>query len=440
MWDNIYKILLKVRHSASGASLIYFALIMPVFLGFAGLGFDATLWFMEKRQLQSVADSSAITAAYSLSKGETQQAILLAAKVDAGNNNFNVGGDYTIVVTSPPTTGEFVGLTNHVMVTFTRPGVRLFTSMLGMDRTTILASATAGILTNGEHCILALNETRDKALEFSGTSDVTIGCGVASNSNSSEAIYLNGTAALSADPAAQAYGDIFKGANATLDVPSPIQALSQRSENPFEGLTVPVDPVACLETNRNVRGNEPQPVRLLPGRYCDGLSISAGADVEMEPGIYIIDGDAFTMAGSASLISIASGPDPEGVAIILTGPSPAEIATVTINGGADITLKAMTSGPYKGIVFFQDPDAVYEDGINSFLGGADMDLKGAVYFPNQEVRYSGGAVGDVVPGCLLLVADKVTFSGNSVVSNNHEGCDEFDLSGAISRTIVALVE
>ena len=66
---------------------------MPVVAGFAGLGFDATLWFMEKRQLQSVTDSSAITAAYALSKGETDQNILLAAINDVGLNNFQVGGD-----------------------------------------------------------------------------------------------------------------------------------------------------------------------------------------------------------------------------------------------------------------------------------------------------------------------------------------------------------
>ncbi|MBL4767482.1 MAG: pilus assembly protein [Rhodobacteraceae bacterium] len=435
MWDNIYKNLSQIRQSSSGATLVYFALILPVFVGFAGLGFDATLWFMEKRQLQSVADSSAITAAYSLSKNETQQEIFLAATQDAGLNNFHIGGDNSISVVSPPATGAFVGQNNYVMVTISRPATGMFTQIMGREPTILVSTATAGILVSGEHCILALDESRDKALEFTGTSNVDINCGVASNSNSSESIYLNGTATLSADPSAQSYGDIYEGSNATLDTPNPIQPFSQRSTDPYgpdgRDLQVPTSPAGCSETGLKVKSNE-GPVTLLPGRYCDGILLNAGADVTFAPGVYILDGGEFLVRGGAIVNGV-------GVTIILTASAPADVATMKINGGAEMNLTAPNSGTWAGIVFFQDSRALYESGSNNFLGGADMNIKGAVYFPSQEISYSGGAAG--ISGCLLLVGSKVTFSGNSVLVNDQADCDAVGITkGTIARTLVTLVE
>lgn len=335
------------------------------------------------------------------------------------------------MVTTPPTKGAYAGLANYVMVSMSKPADRIFTSLLGLERATIETSATAAILKSGEHCILALDETRDKALEFSGTSNVDINCGVASNSSSSEAIYLNGTASLAANPSAQAYGDIFEGSNATLDTPNPIQPFSQRSPDPYgpEGrnLQVPINPIACTDTGFSMGRNDHN---IGPGRYCDGLSIGAQADVTFAPGVYIIDGGDFRVNGNSTIVG-------DGVTIILTGAAPEDIATVTINGGADISLKAPNSGVWAGVVFFQDPRAAYEDGTNSFLGGADMNLKGAVYFPSQELKYSGGSSG--ISGCLQLVGSKVTFSGNSVLVNDQMDCDDLGIE-EIARTIVTLKE
>jgi len=433
MQQRIINSIRKFRQCTSGATLVYFALLTPIVAGFAGLGFDATMWYMEKRQLQSVVDSSAISAAYSLSKGETDAEILLAAIQDAGLNDFTVGGYNTISVVSPPVIGAFAGLSNYVMVTTRRPANQIFTNILGVTDGTIETRATAAILTSGDHCILALDPSIDRALEFSGTSNVDINCGVASNSNSSEAIYLNGTASLSANPSAQAYGDIFQGTNATLDTPNPIQPFSQRSPDPYgpEGraLEVPLFPTTCLETNRFVRGSEGA-VTLYPGRYCDGLRFGAGADVTFEPGVYIIDEGLFDVSSGAVINGI-------GVTIILTATLPEDIATIRVNGGATVNLTAPTTDPYMGVVLYQDQRANYDDGINRINGGADMNLQGAVYFPSQEVTYSGGS--STSSGCLQLIGKKVTFSGNSVLHNDYLDCDLLGIE-KVERTLVTLEE
>src|SRR3546814_3053987 len=109
------------------------------------------------------------------------------------------------------------------------------------------------------------------ALPISGTSSVTLGCGVASNSSSSQAIYVGGNATLVANPA-QAFGDIFVGNNATLVTESPVQPYSQRVDDPYADIIMPVSPAACSYTNVWVQAGETQVTPpLQPGRYCGGL-------------------------------------------------------------------------------------------------------------------------------------------------------------------------
>ncbi len=57
-----------------------------------------------------------------------------------------------------------------------------------------------GLSTFGGHCVVGLDETADRTVEFTGTADVTSACGIASNSNSDEAIYVGGNATLIAEP------------------------------------------------------------------------------------------------------------------------------------------------------------------------------------------------------------------------------------------------
>jgi hypothetical protein len=83
---------------------------------------------------------------------------------------------------------------------------------------------------------------------------------------------------------------------------------------------------------------------------------------------------------------------------------------IWINGGAGIDLSAPTSGMWQGILFYQDP-SVRTTKENIFNGGADMVLKGIVYFPTTSTKFSGDFGSDAQQ--LLLIGDKVEFTGNT---------------------------
>src|SRR5262249_61391054 len=80
---------------------------------------------------------------------------------------------------------------------------------------------------------------------------------------------------------------------------------------------------------------------LSPGVYCNGLGITANANVTLSPGTYIIDRGSFSVAGGATV----SG---NGVTIVLTDSGGTTPAVVSINGGATVNLSAPTSGATAG--------------------------------------------------------------------------------------------
>ena len=159
------------------------------------------------------------------------------------------------------------------------------------------------------------------------------------------------------------------------------------------------------------------------------------------PGVYILDQGDFETSGTSTLI----GND---VTFIFTatdgfgnfGPA-AEIGNLKIVGGTIADLNAPTSGYYQGMLFFQDQRAPCCQGApliqNSVLGGSETDFQGALYFPNQEIVYSGGS--DLMDSCLQIVGAKVTFTGTSYINATYENCAAAGIT-MVAQYWVRLVE
>ena len=81
-----------------------------------------------------------------------------------------------------------------------------------------------------------------------------------------------------------------------------------------------------------------------------------------------------------------------------------------------------TAETFDGVLVFQDPAAPAYQGnnlrLNKLTGSSTLDLTGAIYIPNQELEFRGGAASNIQ--CLQMVAGQVTFTGESKVANT---CD-----------------
>ena len=309
-----------------------------------------------------------------------------------------------------------------------------------------MASAVAA---QGKFCMLALDTDMDKAVEFSGSSQGQIKCGVAANSSSESALYLSGSGQLAAGEVSVT-GDIEVSGSATFSPVVP-PYLGGEAVDPYADLEVPTLPAACKTsagvpagvTVHPVNGvvvNSVSDVTLTPGRYCNGLRLTNAANITFAPGVYIIDSGEF----KSTLNSSAKG---NGVTFILTetpASSKTTYATLAFTGSTQMTFNAPTSGPYKGILFYQDRNAPSFMGSNliedSVSGSTQLNLSGAMYFPSQELKFDGSAQLQSNGTCLQVIGRKVTFLGSAQIQSDEcEGAKAGDVK-PIQRMFVKLIE
>jgi hypothetical protein len=142
--------------------------------------------------------------------------------------------------------------------------------------------------------------------------------------------------------------------------------------------------------------------------------------VNMAAGTYYVSGGDFkvnsnaTVSGSGVTIYMAAG------------------TNVTMNGNATVDLAAPTSGTYSGILFFGARNGT---GNNNFNGTASSHLTGDLYFASESVSYLGNFSGQ--NGCTQIVADTVTWTGNSTIGVN---CAAMGMTNIPARQAIKLVE
>ena len=155
------------------------------------------------------------------------------------------------------------------------------------------------------------------------------------------------------------------------------------------------------------------PVPVTPGVYCGGIEVKAGKTAIFGPGLYVLKGGQFYIAGNATVTNTEDGSG--GVTFYLTGTG-GNYATLRFESGANIELTPMTSGDLANVLFFQDPDAP-ASGSNRIAGGVNMQITGIIYFPNQHVEFAGGSTTDESE--ILLVASTITFTGDAYLSSDY---------------------
>lgn len=398
----------------SGGLLALVGITLPVLIGIGALAVDVGLWYKSHRDYQTAVDAAAIGAAWQRLKGRGAPIADVAA-ADAARNRVTVGGTVVMIVNNPPVAGEHVGRSDAVEVIIGAPEQTLLAGLVLSGGVKQRVRAVAIVDVRGTACVFALDTMASSAVKIWGSTQVeAIGCVIGSNSNASNSIDIGGSSTLKAD-SLWAVGDVLTGTNAVVTLTRPATTDAWVLDDPYAGLTIPMLS-GCTATNMQVSGTE----TLSPGTYCGGLDFGSQADATLNPGVYYIDKGDFTVSAQAKIRCNCPNAG-DGATIVLTSSGNfGEIGKVTINGGADIILKAPTASnaPFRGVLFYQDPRATAND-VNKFNGGAAMTLTGALYFPRQQLQFNGDN-NSSSNNCTQIIGRTVEFTGNSRIYNN--GC------------------
>jgi len=386
-------LLQRFRHDQSG-SYIIIALAMPVLVGAAGLGTEVGWWLYEHKNMQSAADSVAVSAA-TAGSNLSVEANSVTSFYGLTNGTKNVA----VTVNQPPSTGNHASVPKAVEVLITQPQARLLSALFGTVPVVIKARAVA-VPNTGTGCVLALNSSAKPAVDVSGSNQLNlIKCNLYSNSNANPSLNVGGSAAVSANQVG-VVGELSGASNITSV--NGIRTGMHPIDDPYANVSPPLKP-SCSNGKINVNSNG-KVTTLNPGCYSGDISVSTGATLHLDPGIYYFDGADLNVAGNATITGT-------GVTLVFTGSSLNGWGTASIGSNATIDLTAPSSGATQGIVLYGDRNMPITD--FSLTGGGTQNFGGAIYLPKAHLKFSGG--NGTSTSCTKLIADTITFTGTSNV-------------------------
>jgi hypothetical protein len=165
-----------------------------------------------------------------------------------------------------------------------------------------------------------------------------------------------------------------------------------------------------------------------PGVSASSVSLGNGSTFNLKPGVYFIN-NGITIGGGAT-VKCPTCTGGAGVTFVVVG------GTVNIANGVTVTLSAPTTGPTAGIAFFGNRSSPVSN-VNSFAGGANMQITGAIYFPNQNVSFSNGVTLNGASTCTQLIAGTISIVGGSTL--NSTACSQGTLS-IIPKYLTTLIQ
>jgi Flp pilus assembly protein TadG len=264
----------RVLHSflrdQSGSYLIISGFLMPVLIETAGLGTEVGLWLYKRQTLQSAADSAAISAAtLYYYRGSAANFITEADGVAASYGFVDGVNGVTVSVNQPPTSGNYTTTPGAVEVIVHQPQSPLLSTLWKLSQINIRARAVAIPRTDGNGCVVTLNNSASGAVTLQGTANVTLtGCALYDDSNSSSALKVGGSSALTAD-SVNVVGDI--STNDNISTPKEVTGAS-----PIADPYAMVSPGSAGGCTFNKKFNINKDTTLSPGTYCGDLQITGG--------------------------------------------------------------------------------------------------------------------------------------------------------------------
>lgn len=414
---------MSYRQREAGQSLILVALSLGVLIGALGLAIDMGFYQFQKRQMQNAVDAAALAGAQAFPAGAAYvtpaatQAINTMLLGSASGAVVTVNNPPTCTTSAPcnlPVADPNIGQPNFVEVVMNMNQGTAFSKIFGVNSVPLTVRAEAEA---NQNCIYTLGQSgTDIAI---GLAIVTTDCGVVGESSGGSDMTC--TIGVLTAPSIELHGGISSLI---------CSARGARTNLPMQ---VPYDPMFYLQSSEpavtpcgaSLGGNvwagaagpgvltinaANSPATLESGVYCGGINLGIGANVTFgnpaspgSPTTIVTTGatNGFTI-GPTTTVNTLSG----GVTFYNnTGPINFTFASAT---AGHITLNASTSGPLKGVLFFQPPtNTVGSLVVGSF--NVNTTLNGGYYMPGAQLTYIFDFVSDNANAYAPIVVNSLNF-------------------------------
>ena len=434
----------------SGQMLIFVCL--SLFVLFAAIGFSVDLGYayMIKVTAQTAADSAAQAAAiyagkngYGCGSGGltcntaytcTSPAVtppttaMEAGCLYAQANGFVNTGSQTVTLiannTTPPNESGNASPALWIQASVTQTVKNSFLYWAGFQTGSVASQAIAGVnLAPPTSCVYVLSSSAPNALSVTGSSHLTSsGCSIWVNATgttvATAAIQDTGSSSITATN-----GSIYAmtGAYTTPGGTSTISTITRTSTataDPLINLPPPtVSSAPCDAAHNSYSLGSSNTDTIGPGVYCNGITVSGSATLNLKPGVYILNGGGLNNTHSGTINCIAFNGVAAGVTFFLTGQNGYTMAGMQLVGNSISNLTASATGTYQGILFYQDRGSAAYALANDLSNSATLTASGTFYFPNTALDLTG----NVTTGTIGIVANTLEIVGSSTFNKDVTG-------------------
>lgn len=375
-----------------GATMLLFALALPVMIGAVGVAIDYGQMTVAKARLQGAADAAATAAARELHLANTDNSLAQSVAESVVKANLGDAGAGVRVATRviPDPVAVRVELSQDV-------GMFIMSHAIGTP--TISTHAVARLVGGTPICVLALEKSQRNAVSLLNSARLTgDSCAVYSNSTSSSGVRAINSATMKTELTCTAGGFVGTSSNY---LPMPLTDCPE-IEDPLADRPAPTVG-SCIANELEITSGT---TTLSPGTYCDGLTITGTANVTLRPGIYVIKGERLEISGMAQLAG-------KGVGFYLTG----EDATFMFTPKTTIDLSAPVSGPLAGLLFFEDRNAP-SGRVHTIRSDDARTLIGTFYLPRGRLQVDATKPVADESAYTAIIANRLQlFSGPNLVLN-----------------------
>ncbi len=453
------------KQARRGIIVVLVALGLIGIIGVTALTVDGGMLQLEYRKTRAHADAAAMAAAcilyknYPTNSGKDPDGLAATEAVNTAKQNgvTNDGVTSKIEVHIPPSTGPYKGLDSYVEVKVTYWVKRGFSRIFGSDAIPVVARAVArGAWIAPKAGVIILDYDDRASLNAQGNGAFTeAGAPVIVNSNNASATVTAGNGTIKAEEFYITGGLQVSGKSSLVTQPVADQVFTgtHPTPDPLKYLPVPAVPGdgKMLTTDLGMGNTQ---YTLTPGRYTNLPNFKTGDIVILQQastndagGIFYIDGGGLHSTGATIKMGDGSG----GIMIYNHPVSSAssEKIQITGNSAGTVLISGLTSGPYTGMVLWQDRTSTVDmlvEGNGSFSINGTFYAAGARLNVNGNGKTSGGTAtgsyvddsGNTVTGSSLIgsqyVVNNLSLGGNGNVRLNYT-------AGKVARTrILTLVE
>jgi hypothetical protein len=391
----------RLARDERGQVVILAAATLIVMFGLAALAVDGSYMYNKRNRLGAAADAAAKMCAREVQRNPTVTNASLQnfANQEVAVHGFSPGAPTSVTINHPPASGPFAGDSHYVEAILSEATSTFFGHALGWTSVSPGARAVAGA-TDSVYCFITF-----QTMGWGNNDNLTAThCSVADGGN----LNLGNNTTISADNV-----DVTGTWNGTGTV-SNLNLSAPYPTDPLANLPPPTDPGGSCTTPLNISAN----ITIDPGKYC-GWHF-AGGNLTLNSGIYYITGPIDDNNPGTNVTITGTG----GVMIYL-----APGASINFDSNfVTISLTGMSSGPYKGITFYQDRSNTNDAVLAK--NNSNITLDGALYFPSAALTMKNNGLS--ANPCGLIVAKTVTVKNNATLSLDHT-CGDF--GGSLFQTI-----